>query len=392
MKLGNSVINGALLASVALGYNPVVEPIEKLTTTEAPRPWIRTIYGTKVEIVTPTIVAGILISGKPAEPTNSLEPWVSLEKDGSPKTIKPELKNGQIHKGKPDYSTYFQTASIRTYSYEELQAHNMDINEVFEEEIMVPEDDTYLKLNPIIRCTPERYFKRANSRTRLSAPFCTPHENIEWKSENSYFVSWYTRFFDDDASTIDEQVQKVRIHLSYVKESSKDKGIFKRDIPATFFSSEWLDNDSGIYPIEVREEWFQDYFERKVVLSIQPDSIPDDEFNPLDNGILLRLRIGAKVFKKTDKQLRLEESGLHGEKWWYIALSIPTVAVIIAFIFYIYYDVATRKQRDFSNITAGEISKKHRVIGKVSNIPRLSKLKNKKYSELPISGKSDKQY
>ena len=50
----------------------------------------------KVEIVTPTIIQGVTFNAQPPSTTNGLEYWVSLKDDGSPKTIKPQMKNGQI--------------------------------------------------------------------------------------------------------------------------------------------------------------------------------------------------------------------------------------------------------------------------------------------------------
>ena len=126
MKFALYVVGLLFLSQEAVAYKKVHRPKVKETTSEEVKPWIRTIYESQVEIVTPTVIAGVTFSGRPAPTPDPLEPWVSLKKDGTPQTIKPELKNGRTKKGRPEYSTYFKTLSVMTYSFEDLKAHNMD--------------------------------------------------------------------------------------------------------------------------------------------------------------------------------------------------------------------------------------------------------------------------
>lgn len=362
------------------GYRPIVRPKEKITTSEAPEPWHRTIYETQKEIVTPTVIAGITFRAKPPATPNPLQPWITLNKLGEPKTVKPEIKNGHTKKGHPDYSTYFKTPMVHTYSYEELKAHNMDPDDVHVETTFIDEDDTYVSLNPVIRCTPDRYYNKGASGDLSSEPFCTPRENVLWKVGKTYFASWYTHFFRDEDS--DEVIDEVRVHLSYVREKEHEKGFVKRDLPATFFSSEWLRNDEGMLPIEVQEEWLQGSRSRRVVLSVQPKNVPDDEFKPLDHGVLFTIDQGSKVFKATKEELALEDAGFTNRHWLWVAITMPTV-VVIALILMYFFLYANNGYRDFSDITRKAMSKKHRVIGKVSDLKKYKSLKNHKYSELP---------
>ncbi|QLQ80122.1 hypothetical protein HG537_0D01220 [Torulaspora globosa] len=372
------------------GYRPNIRPKEKVTTSEQPDPWYRTIYGTKVELVTPTVIAGVTFKAKPSPTPNPLEPWITLNKLGEPKTVKPEIKNGITKKGSPDYSTYFKVASTTTLAYEDLKAHNMDPDEVYEEKVFIEEDKTYVSLNPVIRCTPDRYFNKGPSRDISSEPFCTPQEDVQWKVGKTYFASWYTHFFRDEHS--DEVIDEVKVHLSYVKEREGEKGFVKRDIPATFFSSEWLRNDEGMLAIEVQPEWLQGARTRKVVLSVQPKNVPDEEFHPLDHGILLFIDAGSRVYKHTKEQLALEEAGFTERHWLFVAITMPTV-VVIALILMYFFLYANNSYRDFSDITRKAMSKKHRVIGKVSEIKKFKNLRNHKYSELPsYQTKPDKQH
>lgn len=382
----------ALFCSVALGYKDVHRPNEKKkkTTSEDPKPWKRTIYSTEIEIVTPTVIAGVTFSRKPLPTPDPLEPWVSLNKDGSPKTIKPEIKNGRTKKGHPTYTTYFQTMSTKTYSYEDLKAKNMDPHDIFEEEVYIDEDDTYTSLNPIIRCTPDRYLNKGLAKDISSEPFCTPKENSMWKVGKTYFITWYTHFLTEENS--DKVSEKVRIHLSYVKEKLSEKGYHKRDIPATFYSSEWISNVDGVFPIEIDEAWLQGYYERKIIVSVQPLHISDDEFNPLENGVMTYIMLGSKVAKTTEEEWALQDAGIYDQEWYYVALAIPTMVVIALVLMYFFLQLNSGN-RDFSEITNETLSKRHKVLGTISKMKRFKNIKNHKYSELPTyNKKSSKQY
>lgn len=364
------------------------------TTTEAPpKPWVRTIYEDKVEIVTPIIIAGVTISAKPPATTDGLEPWVSLNADGSPKTINPKMKNGVIKDKSPDYSTWFQEIKTMTYSKEELRAHNMKDDEIFVEETFVSEDLTYRLLNPIIRCTPNLYEKKGMAKDRSPEPFCFPRDNSRLYMEKSYFITWYYPFFE-------KGVEKVRLHLSYVKESLHQKGM-KRDLSETydsesrqdfekrssvmekggqiskssFFVSDWLLKEEGILPITVDPEWFgeKDYY-HKVLISLQPDTVPDDEFERLDNYVVVEIAKKAKVAKgslldlKEQDELR-EMKALYGEDAdmeeginteMYMAIITLPSCVLVAVILMYFLVLYNKKQIDLSFLREVKFNKKKR--------------------------------
>ncbi|QLG71753.1 hypothetical protein HG535_0C01020 [Zygotorulaspora mrakii] len=379
------------LASLCLsvqGARQQINPKDKATTSEEPKPWHRTVYGSVKEIVTPTVIGGVTFSAKPLATTDPLQPWVSLERNGRPKTIKPKLKNGRLENGSPTYSTYFQTVTTRTYSYEELKAHNMDPDgPPHEEEEFINEDDTYVSLNPIIRCTPDRYVNKGITKDVPSEPFCTPEEGQTLKQGDTFFATWYTNFFRDEDS--DEVVENVRVHFSHVTESYHEKGLKKREV-SSFFTSEWLKNVDGVYPFEIENEWLGDLRRRKIVISVQPENVPDEEFDPLDKGIAVYIDKGSAVTRKTKEQRALEDAGITGNKWWYVAITMPTV-VIIALVLMYFFLYANHGYRDFSDITQKAMKKKHRVLGKVSEMKKFRNTKNHKYSELP-SYKPGKQH
>ncbi|CAI4044750.1 Psg1p SKDI_11G1380 [Saccharomyces kudriavzevii IFO 1802] len=391
MRFHDNIFAFFFLASICQhvhGARQGIRPKEKMTTSEEVQNWKRTIYKSIVEIVTPTVIAGVTFSAKPEETPNPLKPWVSLGHDGKAKTIKPKIDKGQTKKGTPDYSTYFKTASAHTYSYDELKAHNMDPNEVFEEVEFIDEDDTYVSLNPIIRCTPHNYFFKGFAKDISSEPFCTPYHTSRWKVGETYFVTWYTRFFEHEHSG--EVADEVRVHLSYVKESYADKGNYKRDVKGAFFSYDWIKNVDGLQAVEVKEDWLQGEFERSIVVSVQPRYIPEDEFDPLQNGVVLHITKGSRVFKPTKEQLALDEAGITNGQWYYVALSIPTV-VVIFFVFMYFFLYANGNNRDFTDVTRNALNKKRRVLGKFSEMKRFKNMKNHKYTELPSYKKTSKQ-
>lgn len=367
------------------------------------KPWVRTIYETKVEIVLPTVVAGVTFSAKPPATTNGLEPWILLKNDGSPKTIKPKMKDGTIRDKSPDYGTWFQTATTVKYTKEELKAHNMADDEVFTHEELIPEDLTYRTLNPVLRCTPALYKMKGMAKDILPEPFCFPRDNAVLYMDKTYFVTWFHRFFDDD-------VKNVKLHLSYVKESMRQKGL-KRDLAdepkdqfdkrlsvmekggtmgrASFFATDWLPKDSGMYALEVLPEWLEGDFSRKVLLSLQPDTMEDEEFNHMANYVVVEFAQRAKVAKGHQEDLKLQhqkaemkalygdaydiEEGLDYEKYMVI-LTMPMcvmVAVLLMYAF-VYYNSL---DHDLSFLKKVKFAKKK----KKSKLP----FQKSKYAELP---------
>lgn len=374
------------------------------TTSETPKPWVRTIYTDKVEIVTPTVIAGVTISGKPPATTDGLEPWISLNGDGSPKTINPKMKNGVIKNKSPDYATWFQEVKTVTYSKEELRAHNMNDDEIFVEEQFIPEDLTYRLLNPIIRCTPESYKKKGVAKNKSPEPFCFPRDNSRLYMDQTYFITWYYPFFD-------KSVEKVRLHLSYVKESIYQKGM-KRDViegeeesdlvrrssvmekggkisQGSFFMSDWMAKEEGMIAITVDPEWFgeKDYY-HKVLLSLQPDTLADDEFQHMENFIVIEIAKKARVakghyldLKEQDELAKMKE--IYGDSYdieeginfdTYITIvTLPTcvlVAVLLMYLFVAY----NNRQNDLSFLKKVKFNRNKTSLSR--------KIKNQ-YSELP---------
>lgn len=366
-----------------------------VSSSAAPTPWLRTIYDDKKEIVTPTVIAGVTFSAKPPATTNGLEPWISLNKEGSPVTIKPKMKNGNIQNKSPDYSTWFQTPVTTRYTKEELQAHNQEDDQIFTHVEYIPEDLTYKLLNPIFRCTPLSYKKKGLAKDTSSEPFCFPHDNANLKMDKTYFITWYHRFFKDE-------VENVKVHLSYVKEAARQKGL-KRDLSSenkkdkrssvmelggltdgkSFFVSDWLAKDEGYFPITIDPEWFGDKeYYRKVMISLQPDNVSDEEFDRLKNYVVIEIAKGAKVAKGSHEDIKKQEEkeklkaqygddfvmedGIDYEKYL-IIISLPTCVLLATFGMYLF----------------AKINKRNTDLSFLKKVKFNRNKKRSKYSELP---------
>ncbi|KAG7665537.1 uncharacterized protein J8A68_000939 [[Candida] subhashii] len=367
------------------------------SSNNIPPKWVRTV-GDIVEIVQPTVIEGVTFSAKPPATTNGLEPWVTLKDDGSPKTIKPQVKNGITKNAWPTYGTWYQTATTKVWTKEELRAHNMADDEVFEEVIYVEEGDLHdHNLSPLIRCVPDRYKKKGIGRDLTTEPFCTPKDNAQWRKDKTYFITWYSRYFGDG-------VKNVRFHLSHIKESARYKGLKKREDEVegdelveeavvkrdddkevsldkrsavlqqggkiseySFYSSDWTSNEQGFFPIFIDKSWFGKEYVRKVLLSIQPDDISDEDFDHYKDSIVVEISQGSKVSKGHLEDLKkLEEKyanrhlgesieveeGIDYEKY-ILMMTMPTCVILAAFGMYIFVtinkvDLSGLKKRKFA--------------------------------------------
>lgn len=335
-----------------------------------PPPWIRTIYDSIVEVVTPTVIAGVTFSTRPATTTEGTEWWISVKDDGSPKTIKPKLKNGQIKHGYPDVGTYFQTATTIVHKQEELKAHNLKQGDVMKEVVMIPEDDTYVQLSPLMRCTPDFYFKRGLGNMEESEPFCRPKDGRSLRVGKTYFLTWYSRFYNE--------AKNVRFHYAYVKEKLGDKGMVKRDgmarspvkevgdkvaelsstgnkhfhgeVAGSFYTSPWVLNDQGFIPIEVKKPWLHGHIYRQVLVAIQPDTISDDDFEILEAPhLILRFQLKESIGKNTKEMRHKMDMPGSSDDIYYVIMLIPTLVIVALFCMYVFVEM-NRKHRDLSHL------------------------------------------
>ncbi|EDK41176.2 hypothetical protein PGUG_05274 [Meyerozyma guilliermondii ATCC 6260] len=364
------------------------------STSSKPKAWMRVVYSTKTERVIPTVIAGVTFSAKPPATTDGLEPWISLNKDGSPKTIKPDIKNGRIRKPSPTYGTWFQTASTIVYTPEEMGLEHLgNEDEVHEEVVYQEEDQTYHSLNPLIRCTPDYYKLKGVAKDQSPEPFCFPQDSAQLKQEKTYFVTWFSRFFAPE-------VKNVKLHLTYVKEHHMYKGTKRSEVmdkggqahANSFFTSDWIENDKGFYPLTIDPEWLtmKEPF-RKVMLSLQPDNVSDEDFDPQANFIVIEIAKGAKVGKEHLLDLKkLEEKwdkadidGVYDEgpnmEKYLIMMTMPTCVAIAGLLMY-FFVMVNKKNTDLSHL------RPKRALGRLTNHRRIPFAKKKKQeTELPLS-------
>ncbi|ODQ65754.1 hypothetical protein NADFUDRAFT_58287 [Nadsonia fulvescens var. elongata DSM 6958] len=308
------------LVDLEIRKNKFIDKRTSSTSTTPLAKWVRTVNGNK-EVVTPSVIGGITFGAKPTSVNGPL-PWISLEKNGSPKTIQPKIKDGLTKNASPDYGDYFKTP--HTVTHKITGTNSKSIGEEIVDIEYTDEDLTYQMLNPIIRCTPDRYFERKKDGLS-SEPFCTPQDNQFAIFGKTHWVSWYTKFFPDEP---------IRVLLSYVNKKQK---YGKRDIENAFFKSEYTNNIYGLYPLEVQEEWLKGDHEKDIVLSLQYKSLADEDVNLL-NGTLITIKASGPVMKDTKKEkqrLGIEDAD---DEFLYAIIIIPALLLLffLAYAFVIF--------------------------------------------------------
>lgn len=337
------------------GPNPA-EPVlpnssqNSRVSPDLPKPWLRTVSG-KVQRVTPTVVDGITFSAKP-RPGKTPPPWVSLEKDGIAKTIVPKVKGIETKNNWPDYGTYFDSSYTTIHDLQALLGDAGEKDQYHTEVVLIPEDKSNQVLNPLIRCTPDRYFT-TNDEPLGSAPFCTPQENSHILLGVTHWVTWYTKFFN--------QQDKVRLHLSIIQSKHTKRSIeqqanhrlndelivHRRDISDSIFTSDWLENN-GMYPLEIKESWLDGEYEQLAVLSIQGESDLDNSFDLLQ-GSIVKLRRGPTVIKEDKDEKFKKIKTQDDDSFLFGILIIPTI-LLVFLVFYLFVSWSTRKKRSFTSL------------------------------------------
>lgn len=382
----------------------------KLLEEDVPKPWIYTNSEGEKEIITPVVIALVTFYNKPPKVNADLAPWISLNKQGEPKTVTPKRGGDGVKKGYPTYGTWFASPTQETHEVNG-ETHIIDTH--------VEEDEREHMFDPLLRCTPERYGKKGVAKDKSTEPFCNPvEENKPYLVNHTYFVTWYSGFFKDDENDF-EQAKKVRVHLSAVKQAARRKGM-KRDLIDTvkstyeltvnrltkrareieaggkaaavpFFSSEWILNTRGWYPLEIQEEWLGKEEQRSILILIQPDYTTDEDFNAMHKYVVIPIRRKTRVDKKNYKDIdTLEQKqanrylGIHDEdedhyEKYYVMMAIPTCVMIAALGMYLFVFI-NRKQTDLSGLKRRTYARDKTLKKK---LPWTLKKKRGGYSELP---------
>ncbi|KAK9234955.1 hypothetical protein V1525DRAFT_411388 [Lipomyces kononenkoae] len=308
------------------------------------RPWTRTAPSGTKETVTPFIVEGITISPRPAVVTPTVAvPWISLKNNGAPVTIKPNVKDGYTKNASPTYGTWFaeETGAVdaigssTTASVAEESAVAKDTNALTTVMNGRYYEGEFERLNPIIRCTPERYLEQGDL-----APLCSPTSSSELLSGHAYFVTWYSRYFNST---------QVRINLldydtlSITSPSAiHDKSVEKSLKEFAFFTSEWVDNELGYYILEIDPKWIGKPFSKSVYIHIESPVEAADDLD-VTHAPLVTLMKGPKAMRNTQ---RYEEQTLE------MAATIP-LCVLVFCVFLAAFHFCTRRSRKIGNIYIG---------------------------------------
>ncbi|KAK9379237.1 uncharacterized protein V2V93DRAFT_374339 [Kockiozyma suomiensis] len=328
------------------------------------RPWTRTAPDASTQIVTPLLVEGVTISPRPPAVTPTIAmPWVSLKPNGAPVTIKPKIKKeGYVEKASPSYGTWFpdQTAVVDSDALGSSGAGD----EAAVDEVAVDEgaakkgskkpaaakangdkqvvmSGRYFKgeferLNPVIRCTPERYILNGDY-----APFCTPDLNTELLGSHSYFVTWYSHYFNSS---------KVRLNLldyDTLSIAAPEKFAVAEEETTlkeyAFFTTEWLDNELGYYFLEINPAWLGKSFFKSVYIQIET---PEEATEDLDiqHVPIVKFLKGPKVIAASKARYDVQT--------WEMILAIP-LCVLGFIIFLVAFHFCTARARRIGKISIG---------------------------------------
>ncbi|KAM9930407.1 hypothetical protein OXX80_009401, partial [Metschnikowia pulcherrima] len=154
---------------------------------------------------------------------------------------------------------------------------------------------------------------------------------------------------------------------------------------------EWMPKEEGIFPIEINPDWLQGEYYKKVLISLQPDNVSDDEFDHMSNFIVIEIAQRAKVAKghaeditKQEERQRMKalygdsydvEEGIDYEKY-IIIMTMPT-CVLLAVVFMYLFVWYNSRDHDLSFLKKVKFAKK-----KSTKLPFRRK-KESKYTELP---------
>ncbi|KAK9466703.1 hypothetical protein V1512DRAFT_263233 [Lipomyces arxii] len=319
-----------------LPFLPLISAEAKTPGIYPLRPWTRTAPNGAKAVVTPIVVEGITLSPRPPVVTATIaHPWISLKPNGAPVTIKPKIKKyGFVERASPTYGTWFP---------EETGAMAVEKEDGTEAVQKLPTvmggkyyKGEFERLNPVIRCTPERYLDQGNM-----APFCSPKSLTELQASHAYFVTWYPHYFNDT---------KVRINLldydvlSFESPTSNDPEAEARNMKeSAFYTSEWIDNELGYYVLEVDNKWIGKHFSKSVYIQIES---PKEAMEDLDvqNVPLVKFLKGPKAIK--------DDKARYDNQTWEMAVGVPLgvfafIGLIVAFHF------CTRSSRRIGKFSIG---------------------------------------
>lgn len=264
--------------------------------------WTSTRNGQAIQ-VTPTVIDGVTISASPV--TSTATPWVSLDSSGIPYAVTPTVSGESTISASP-------TPSQNNYP----------------DSIGVP---------PVLRCFGDRV--PAEDSSTPGYPFCTAANGTEMVVGETYWITWDPTYWGSTDIT--------RIKLSLISYPIRD------DEPP-IFTTEYVSNNNGYYPLEVLSNYRRSGTAGYVYLQITPLASPGTTATHVGSktGPLLRI-INSRSDAHTtitrvpsdngiDTTARSTSGGSSNAKVIAPAVVVPVI-VVLAIAFGVIYFLRTRK-------------------------------------------------
>ncbi|KAK9472891.1 uncharacterized protein V1510DRAFT_416322 [Dipodascopsis tothii] len=327
------------------------------------KPWTRTYDGQTAQ-VTPVVIEGVTFSKRPpVVVATSPLPWVSLRPNGAPVTVKPKVKKGGLYtdKASPTYGTWFPTATAAVTptatDVEPPPAPKVkNLNDRFSPNVP-PVDHDFTRLNPIVRCTPEQYAESGELE-----PFCTPGHGSELVAGHTYFITWYSAYFNES---------QVRVNLMHYDTLASETKRAKRKVTEySFFTSDWLDTNTGFYPLQVQGAWVGKEFDKDIFVHLETPTQVHEEVEVAHLPLIKIIR-QPRVMKASNDRYE-------GDEVLRTALAVPMI-VMVAIVLIFAFHFCTRRSLRFGKVTIGG----HRGEGLARRKRRAAKSAYEKLEEGP---------
>ncbi|KAG5358674.1 hypothetical protein CJU89_5315 [Yarrowia sp. B02] len=270
--------------------------------------WIQTLDNGHEKRVTPTVIDGVTISGKPmTEHNGTPTPWNSLDSTGIPYRITPSIKKEK------DHAEETISASPTAPSGQPQSTDTPPVLGCWGDR--VPEDNEKLP----------------------GYPFCSPHNGTELVAGETYWVTWDTSYWGGP------DITQVKIILRSLPTDTDD----------LLFETEAFANKKGYYPLEIQRSWARNggYF----FINIAPLTRPDTKAKNVGTkaGPIVRAILNKDDGITTVSRLPSDNSLQPGKKHGGIgkggiaaAVVVPVVVVILlSGLGFLYYRQKKTKQQ-----------------------------------------------
>lgn len=275
--------------------------------------WMQTLPNGHEKRVTPTVIDGVTISGKPmSEHNGTPTPWNSLDNTGIPYRITPSIKKV---KDQPE-----ETISASPTA---PAGHPQST-------------DT----PPVLGCWGDRLPE--DNEKLPGYPFCSPHNGTELVAGEIYWVTWDPSYWGGD------DISQVKLILRSLPTGTDD----------LMFETEPFANRKGYYPLEIQRSWANNggYF----FINIAPLTRPDTKAKNVGtkSGPIVRAILNKNDGLTTVSRLPSENSLQPGKKHSgggigkggiAAAVVVPVVVVILlSGLGFLYYRQKKTKQQQMS--------------------------------------------